>query len=118
MTLFEINAVVNRIRYKNWGFKVATERNAMFLQVRFLAPDNETGEPELQHGRKWSLSRHMTPSEIVTTALKAVLTAEEHEAREQFKYRDVAIFGPHIDVEALVSQARSLDKRPPIPSLV
>jgi len=44
---------------------------------------------------------HMTPSEVVQTAFKSVLTAEEHEAREAFRYRNEAIFCPHFDVEAL-----------------
>ena len=52
-------------------------------------------------GRKWRLSPHMTDSEIVGTALKAVLTAEEHEARENFLYRGRPIFGPHLDVDQL-----------------
>jgi hypothetical protein len=37
----------------------------------------------------------------VRTALKAVLTAEEHEARERFLFRGRAIFGPNIDVDGL-----------------
>lgn len=44
---------------------------------------------------------HNTKTEIVMTALKAVLAAEEHEARERFKYRGEAIFSPHVDVDDL-----------------
>lgn len=55
----------------------------------------------------------MTVSELVQTALKAVLTAVEHEVREQFLYRGRAIFNPHCDVEELVAlcERRALDVR-------
>lgn len=48
------------------------------------------------------LSPYMCPNEIVTTAFKAVMTAMEHEVRESFRYKDVAIFNPHLDPDALV----------------
>jgi len=60
---------------------------------------------------KWYLSRHATESEVVLTALKGVLTALEHEAREQFTYRGVALFGPHVDVRALIVCAEQQDRR-------
>lgn len=112
MTLNEIREVVGRIRYKNWEFYIGEPRRGpMWLQVRFPAPDSETAEVTIQHGRKWQLSPHMTVSEIVTTALKAVLTAEEHETREQFTYRGAMVFGPHVDVETLVTISHSRDRR-------
>lgn len=46
----------------------------------------------------------------------ALLTALEHEARETFKYRDVAVFGPHFNIERLVALANdpnALDERAP-----
>jgi len=53
------------------------------------------------NGRKWRISAHATRSEIVQTAFKAYLTWLEHEAREEFMYRNQAIFGPHFDVDTL-----------------
>ena len=47
----------------------------------------------------------MTRGEGVQTALLAVLTAVEHEARERFTYKGQAVFGPHFDVEALAQLA-------------
>lgn len=73
-----------------------------FLQIQFMAPDLVSGEPERQYCRKWQLSLHMTVSEIVYTAFKAVLAALEHEAREQFRFRGASCLGPHVDVEQLV----------------
>ena len=42
---------------------------------------------------------------MIQTAFKAVLTAEEHETREAFRYKGQAIFAPHYNVEALVALA-------------
>lgn len=80
----------------------ATTRRC-FLQVRAMLADNTVpgANASLQHGRKWFLSPHMTKSEVVLTALKAVLTFEEHETRERFLYRGRAIFDPHYDVDLL-----------------
>ena len=44
----------------------------------------------------------------VTAALTAMTDsglAVEHEAREQFKYKGAAVFGPHFDIERLVTLA-------------
>jgi hypothetical protein len=61
--------------------------------------------------RKWRLSYNMTKSEVVQTALKCSLTSAEHEAREGFLWCKKAIFGPHLDVDALWRIADSLDVR-------
>jgi hypothetical protein len=95
--------VLSRVHYKDWTFRVGQDAPGLYwLQVQFVAPNNVTGAPvEPWGGRKWRLSAFMTDSEVVQTALKAVLTAEEHEAREKFTYRGRAIFGPHLEVELL-----------------
>ena len=91
------------VNYKDWGFEVRQKGEAIFLQVVFLAKDNDDPQSsyQLQRGRKWLLSQHMTRSEFIQTALKAVLTAEEHEIRERFTYKGKAIFGPHFVVDEL-----------------
>jgi hypothetical protein len=48
----------------------------------------------------------MTPSEVVRTAYKAVVAAQEHEVGEHFKYKNELIYCPHVDVEALVEIAK------------
>lgn len=108
MTSAEIEEfVIGAIRYRDWRFIVGLDGDRMFLQAAFVRTCADTGLPTAQRSRKWWLSPHMTRSEIVTTALKAVLTAEEHEVRECFTYRGEAIFGPHHDVEALVDLCRA-----------
>lgn len=92
-----------------WGLRVRLDGDRVYLQVAFMDQDNYSGEFAEQRSRKWMLSSHMTKSEVVATALKAYLTAIEHEARETFHYRGKAIFGPHFDVDALASFAGRRD---------
>lgn len=100
--LLRARAVLAHVTYKDWQIALMqNERGLPYLQVRFTASDSTTGAEAQWSGRKWQLSSHMTDSEIVGTALKAVLTAEEHEAREQFLYRGRAVFGPRLDVDRL-----------------
>lgn len=89
------------IRYKDWRFEVTTEGGCMFLVVTWTAPDTETGHPELQRSRPWHIRQGMTRSELVRTAFLAIRTAEEHELREAFRYREQAIFAPHFDADVL-----------------
>jgi hypothetical protein len=104
MTTFETRMAVlfRDISYKDWKFHIGQDAVGLhFLQIRFTAFDAQSGAHQAWNGRKWRLSTHMTDSEIVQTALKAVLSAEEHEAREGFRFRGRAIFGPHINIEHL-----------------
>lgn len=101
--LLAFQIAIGELTYKDWDFYIGRKDNVLYLQVRFLAPDNGAEKPslEIQSGRKWMLSNHMTKSELIQTALKAVLTAEEHEAREQFLYKNKAVFAPHLNVDVL-----------------
>jgi hypothetical protein len=107
----QMEDILARVRYKDWTFHVEERGDHLVLQARFPEADLVTGEVEQQHGRKWILSKHMTKSEVVTTAFKAVLTAEEHEVRERFRYRGRMVFGPHFDVDALHEVARRVEVR-------
>lgn len=109
--------VLDRLTYKDWKFHLGVlEGGHLYLQVQFPAPSRPGGPVETQKGRKWLLSEHMTTQEIAATALKAVLTAEEHEAREQFLYLGKAIFGPHLSLTTLWASAGDLDVRPGVPA--
>ncbi len=83
------------------GMSLLFSQEELWLLVAIETGDADTGLSGTQRSRKWRLSEHMTRSEVVQTALKAVLTAVEHEAREKFLYRGRAIFGPHFDVDEL-----------------
>lgn len=88
-------------------------RGAIYLHAEYDEPDSTTGKIEIQRTRRWFLSPEMTRSEIVQTVFKCVMTSMEHRAREWFKYKQRAIFGPHFSVDDLVELAdkNHLDKR-------
>lgn len=100
MNAEKIIAILKDIQYRRWKFRF--DEDGMWLQVQFL--DRQL-QPQI--GRKWRLSKFMTRSEVVQTALMAVIAAEEHETREHFLYKGAAIFGPHHNVEDLVAIART-----------
>jgi hypothetical protein len=104
--LMRLQDVLQRLEYPGYSFIIGHaggEFGYFYLQVRCTALCNVENIPIQWKGRKWLLSEHMLDGELVQTALKAVLTALEHEARERFKYRGVAIFSPHYDIEKLVA---------------
>src|SRR6266481_3192165 len=101
MKLRQVKEIVSCLRYKDWWFFIRTRKGEMYLQVEFVARDSGSGPAAMQKGRKWFVSKHATESELVFTALKAVLTAEEHEAREGVRYLGRAIVNPHISVKTL-----------------
>lgn len=100
MKLEEVKDALARVSYKQWEVTASERAGEVFLQVGFRA------DGERWTSRKWFLSRHATESEVIQTALKAVLTAEEHEVREHFLVDGYAAFGPHFDVDRLVELAR------------
>lgn len=114
ITFALLRELTDSIRYKPAsGFRLGSMGDGYFLQhYQWLADCNDlSGAPEENRGRKWYISTHMTPSEVVQTALAAVLMFEEHEARECFLFRGARVFGPHIHVGALQSIANSLEAR-------
>lgn len=108
----EIQGILWLVDYPGYTFEAGgTDR--YWIRASFRQPCSATGKPQFQHTRKWYVSKFACKSEIVQTALKCVLTSVEHEAREAFKYRGRAVFGPHFDVDALhdVCVAKRLDYR-------
>lgn len=103
--------ILRDIRYKDWELRSNVHPNALidparplpspWIQWRFMAPDNITGTPELQSCRKWLLSWHMTPSEVVRTAYMAAQQAEAHECAENFLYNGAMLYNPHTDLREL-----------------
>lgn len=103
MTNEQLYKIIKQIKYKNWLFHIEKREDCFVLQIRFQAPDlNYTGEIKWQHCRKWFISSHACRAEVVRTAWKAVLAAEEHEAGENFLYRGQPIHSPHLDPDAMV----------------
>lgn len=110
-----IRTIVNEICYKpGWKLSLVYDQNrggAPYLQWEFVSNNVKTGMSEIMTSRKWYLSYYMTESEIVLTAFKAALTAEEHEARESFYYEGRRILNPHVSVRALMEVCDREDVR-------
>jgi hypothetical protein len=112
----ELESILKRVQYKDWTFYLERRGTSddydVTLQVQFMAPDNENGgDPTLQKGRKWFLSRFSCATEVIQTAWAAVSRAELHEIQEQFLYRGVSIWNNHVDVDALVTINGEIDQR-------
>lgn len=107
-TIENIERIVSEISFKDWTIKVGQyECKTPYLQVLFYDADRITGEKELQRCRKWILSYHMVDSEVIRTAFKAIETAMLHEVQEEFKYKGVRIFNPHLDLDELVDSIKN-----------
>lgn len=89
----------------------AADTDRVYLQAEQAVRNVITGQSEFLKGRKWHLSPHMTDGEIVQTALMATLAFVEHEVREAFTYKDKRIFGPHLQLDALVEVADRTEHR-------
>jgi hypothetical protein len=105
------------------NFRFAVERDQEFLnreglgrvyvQVICWRRDVVTGEMGEGKSGKVFLSRHMTDTEVFHALFSAYRGYFEHEARETFEVDGVRIFGPHIDVTALLEVAERVDVRGP-----
>jgi hypothetical protein len=109
MTKAQIRTLLSDVKFNDWDILVGDLATGFYIQVMFDAVDNSypyaPPVPITQKGRKWYISSHATSAEVIQTAFKAVLSAMEHEVREQFLYKGKAIFGPHLDLEQLVELA-------------
>lgn len=94
-------------RFELWGVEAANYIRVVCDYDRC----NVTGNVTSWNGRPWYISNFACDSEIVQTCLKAVLTAVEHETREKFLLDGRMIFGPHVDVAALLEIADRVEKR-------
>jgi hypothetical protein len=106
-----LQRILQDVRYRDWKFTSRQVEGGFLLWVSFRA------DCESWTGRKWYISQYATRSEIVQTCLKAVLTAEEHEAREKFLYQGHAVFGPHLHVGQLLTISEEFDARPSPPEV-
>lgn len=106
--LANLRAVVAGVSYAKVGWSLVVEQSSYgycYLRVRY----DGTGAygAEAWSGRRWLLDPRMTESEVVYTALQAVLAAERHEALEAFRYHDVDVCSPHHHVGHLLEVRRA-----------
>lgn len=113
MTVAEMLDLLKMVRCKEFNYDIGLDGSRPFLQVSFSTTDARTGYEEITFkGRKWMLSEHMTRSEFVQTCFLATQIAQEHETRENFRYRGNPIFGPHFHIDDLYGICDKRDVRP------
>lgn len=98
----EIQHLINDIRYlEGWElYLISINFEYAYMYWGFRDVEGR------QECRKWLITlRTATPSDILQTALRAAIDAQEHEVREQFRFKGKKIYGPHFDPEALVDFA-------------
>lgn len=105
------------------NFEIVTKNDELCPSIWFLRafawlPDTTAPESQSwnapatkQPGRKWYISPFMTEGEVVQTALMAALAFEEHEVREAFTYCGRPLYGPHININAQLHIATTIQKR-------
>lgn len=117
ITLSKISEVLSEVKFSNHVFEVEEAPGGFHIWISGIEPDTYTGKMELQEGRKWFVRAKSTPSDVVRTAFKAVATWAEHEMRESFKYKDVRVFSPHLDLDKLVTRNnKNGELEDPVPS--
>lgn len=116
--LHRVNDVLEKVGYRGgYQFAAAIDNDdsvtgRVYVELWHWREDADNpGVLAWGSGGKRFLSPTMTDSEIVRTCLGAALSYEEHEVREFFTYRGRRIYGPHLDVEALVEIADRVDFR-------
>jgi Nucleoside 2-deoxyribosyltransferase like len=102
LTLDGVRRILDEVRFRDHAFVVDAMDRGFGLAIHYVDADVETGTPAEQRGRRWYIPPEASASDVVRTAFKAVVTSQEHIARELFTYRGARVFGPHCDVERLV----------------
>jgi hypothetical protein len=102
LTPRDFRPIIESLSFRDWSFEWGHMGSGYYLQVAFLAPCNDTGVLAIHRGRKWYISSHAIPDEVVKTAWLAVEVALRHEAMETFTYKGRRVFNPHTDVDALI----------------
>ena len=113
LTRAQVQAVLDEVEYLDWEFVLLEDaRGNLFLQIQFDAPDttNPNGDLERQYCRKWYIDQEKPAPEVAQTAWAAVQMAVLHEARECFRYKGYAIYGPHFNADEQVAAMRREEK--------
>lgn len=106
ITIDEMEKIVNTISYKPGWFINFHYDGRPYIQISATTLDSITLTPSSWKSGKTYLSQHMCKQEIVSAVYGAIEKAELHEVREFFRYKNVSIFNPHLDPDALVEIAK------------
>lgn len=111
LTISKMEKIAEKLQFKDLDFNVEQADNGFFIWISSNEKCAYSKEDTVQLGRKWFVSDSTKRSEVVQTIFKAVMTWQEHEAREFFKYEGQRIYGPHFKVDELVELCNSRKKK-------
>ncbi len=112
LTMSQVNAALSEVKFGNHVFQTEETMGGFHIWITAMEKCTYTGEQSLQEGRRWFVSTSCTPSDVVRTAFKAVTTWAEHETREEFKYKGVRVFSPHLELNNVVASKRTKSGQP------
>lgn len=95
LSIQRLLAILSQVETGSHRFLVERLADQFTVKISIQVQNVISGEIETMHGRKWLISPEATEEEVVRTLLKAILTWEEHEAREHFLYKGKRLFDPH-----------------------
>lgn len=103
--------ITNKISYKEgWAVATKTDNKGVYVQIECTNSTNaDTQKPEPWKSGKRYLSEWMCEQEMVGVIFELIKCAEIHETHEFFRYKDVAIYSPHLDPDKLVYFATDLN---------
>jgi hypothetical protein len=104
LTFKEVVAIIDDIWYEDWTKEIRNIDEKLSL-FRWIWEENG----ELQRARFWVIDHTQPHSDIVRTVLAATLMAEEHEARERFRYKGKRVFNPHYNIDKLAEISGRLE---------
>lgn len=106
MTRDDIHRVMFAARYRNWGLAYTFDKDYLIFWWEFDAPDayewdgsafSYTAYPlgRQRSGRTILDMKDLTDDRLVLALFRSVRQAEDHEAREFFRYQNGMPFDPH-----------------------
>jgi hypothetical protein len=99
----EIRDIINDIQYLDWEIKLRFDGDRPYLQVFGHGPNPQNNmKNEAWCGRKWFVSYFMCKNEVIRTAYKAIECAVAHEMNENFLYKGLPVFTPHMDYDKII----------------
>lgn len=99
----KVDSVITDIKYHaGYIVKTGVTNNSVWFEVEHWRADTLTGIDGWGKGGKRWVNPAWSNSDIVRAVFGAIKAYDEHEVREAFLYRGQRVFGPHMDLDALV----------------
>ncbi len=96
--------VVEKVKYKDWAFKVSFLAGLPMFHMEIPLVDAETGNRAVAITKPFTLGDN--EDEAIPNIMDAIIYQEAHEAREHFLYKGKRPYYPHEKIEHLLNIVR------------